>query len=75
MKTLEKTIWDYQIRRKDLENPKVLRWYLERKINFGDWTGIKEKDLKNNLSKLAIEPEIKKILEKYFLQNGKRIVR
>ena len=75
MKTLEKTIWDYQIRRQDLKDPKVMKWYLERKINSGDWTGIKAEDLKSNLSKLSITPEVMSLLEKYFQRNDKRAVR
>ncbi len=75
MKILEKTIWDYKIQPPDLKDPNILRWYLERKINSGDWVGIKEKDLKNNLSKISIDPEVMSLLKEYFKSNDKKTLR
>ena len=44
--------WDYNLSKMDLSDPKILVWYLSRKIRFGDLTGVKKSDLKKYLSKL-----------------------
>lgn len=68
MKTLDKTIWDYDIKNMDLKKPAVLKWYLERKINSGDWQNIRAIDLKKYFERLSINPEIKNLLRAYFKQ-------
>jgi hypothetical protein len=70
MKLTKKYIWDYNIKRMNLKNPDVLKWYLERKIQFGDWGVIDKKTLKKHLPKLRIDPYVKRIL-KDFVKNGK----
>lgn len=62
MKLTKKYIWDYDAKKLNLKNPKVLKWYLERKISHGDWSVIDKKTLKNYLPKLEIDPYLKKIL-------------
>jgi len=66
MRIIDKTVWDYQIKKKDLKDPKILKWYLERKINFGDWSGVKAKELKKYLAHLKIDSSLKKLLIEYF---------
>lgn len=66
MKPDKKYIWDYDINSIDLKKPAVLRWYLARKINFGDWESIKSKLIERHLNHLDIDPTLKKMLRKYY---------
>jgi len=70
MKLTDKYIWDYDVKSLDLSNPKALIWYLERKIEYGDWEVLDRKTLKKYLSKLNINTYLKQILrdflKKYF---------
>lgn len=67
MKTLQDiSIWDYTINEKDLKDPKVLLWYLERKAQMADWDGINKKLLIENLNKLNISLYRKKAIKLYF---------
>lgn len=59
-------IWDYEIDKKDLKDPKVLLWYLERKAKMADWQGLNKHLLLKNLSKLNISPYRKKAIKLYF---------
>ena len=65
MKLTEKYIWDYDIKKMDLSNPKVLIWYLQRKIECGDWEVLDKKTLKNYLPKLKINLYLKQILRNF----------
>lgn len=65
MKLTDKYIWDYDVKNLDLSNPRVLVWYLQRKIEYGDWEVIDKKTLKKYLPKLKINPYLKNILRKY----------
>jgi len=56
MKLTEKYIWDYDVKKLDLSNPEVLIWYLERKIEYGDWESLDRKTLKKYLPRLKINP-------------------
>lgn len=67
MKTLKDiSIWDYKINQKDLKDPKVLIWYLQRKAQMADWGGINKKVLIKNLDKLNISSYRKKAIKLYF---------
>jgi len=70
MKLNSKYIWDYDIKGLDLDNPKVLIWYLERKINYGDWESLDKKTLGKYLPKLKINPYLKHILRGFLKKNG-----
>jgi len=50
MKIDQKYIWDYDIKSLDLKNPEVLKWYLSRKINFGDWRSLDSKIIRGRFS-------------------------
>lgn len=65
MKLTDKYIWDYDIKKLDLSNPNVLIWYLERKIEHGDWEVLDKKTLKEYLPKLKINPYLKQILRNF----------
>ncbi|TSC94942.1 MAG: Uncharacterized protein Athens101428_67 [Candidatus Berkelbacteria bacterium Athens1014_28] len=67
MKVDKKYIWDYDIKTLDLKNPLVLRWYLARKVNFGDYKSLDSSVLKKNLSKLDIDPTLKMMISKYYV--------
>lgn len=61
-------IWDYKISQKDLKDPKVLLWYLQRKAQMADWQNLDKKALLDNLTKLRISSYRKKAIKLYFGQ-------
>ncbi len=64
-KQKNKIFWDYDIRKMDLNNLKVKIWYLNRKLRFGDLSGLSKTDLKKYLPKLDINPSLKELLQNY----------
>jgi hypothetical protein len=68
MKLTQKYIWDYDIKKMDLKNPDVLIWYLQRKIEYGDWKVLDRKTLRKYLPKLEINPYLKQILQNFLRQ-------
>ena len=70
MKLTQKYIWDYDIKKMDLKNPDVLIWYLQRKIEYGDWEVLDRKTLKKYLPKLKINRYVKQILQSFLKQYG-----
>jgi len=68
MKSNQKYIWDYNIKPADFKKPAVLKWYLSRKINFGDWQSLNSKQIKKHLNSLDIDPTLKQMLKKYYAQ-------
>jgi len=72
MKLTKDYIWDYDVKKLDLKKPKVLLWYLKRKIECGDWEVLDQKTLKKYLPKLKIDSYLKQILEKYLTKNAQR---
>ena len=66
MKVDNKYIWDYDIKTLDLKNPAVLRWYLTRKVNFGDYRSLDSNVLEKNLPKLDIDPTLKMMISKFY---------
>lgn len=59
-------VWDYDLSALDLSNPQSARWYLERKIDYCDWSGIDYDLLKQYLPVLSVDPAKKKVLA-YFI--------
>jgi len=57
--------WDYDISKMDLNNPDVKIWYLSRKLQFGDLSGMKKQELKKYLAKLEIDSSLKAMLRNY----------
>jgi hypothetical protein len=70
MKLSRKYIWDYEIKKSDLKKPNFLKWYLERKIEYGDWEALDKRTLKENLAKLKINPYLKEILSEFLKRYG-----
>jgi len=64
-KRTNKIFWDYDVRKMDLSNPKVKIWYLNRKLQFGDLSGLNRIDLRKYLPKLNINPSLKELLRNY----------
>lgn len=58
--------WDYDMKTADLNNPRVKRWYLSRKLQFGDLSHVKKSDLKKYLPQLDISPSLKELFQNYF---------
>lgn len=65
-----KYIWDYDLKKADLSKPAVKVWYLSRKLQFGDFSGIRKADLKKYLSKLDLDWSIKQLIRNYLRKNG-----
>lgn len=57
--------WDYDVKKADLNNPDVKIWYLSRKLQFGDLSGVRKADLKKYLPKLKISRSLKELLNNY----------
>jgi len=58
--------WDYDLQKIDLRDPETKKWYLRRKLGFGDFSNVRERDLKKYLPELQIDPSLKQLLSKYF---------
>ncbi|MBI3500625.1 MAG: hypothetical protein HY063_02435 [Bacteroidetes bacterium] len=66
-------VWDYQIKknwrpRSDAE----WIWFLERKINYHNWKGIRAEDIAKYFTRLKLEPGVKLMLQAYFKLYGKK---
>lgn len=59
-------IWETDVKDLDLTNPRVLKWYMEKKIHLGDWEALDRKTLGRLLPSLEIEPSIRTLLEGFF---------
>lgn len=65
MRPTKKYIWEYDVSNLNLSDPEVLRWYLERKIQFGDWSALNKQILKKQLPYLKIDKYLKIILSDF----------
>jgi hypothetical protein len=65
MRLSKKYIWDYDIKNLDLSKKKTLLWYLQRKIEYGDWESIDKKTLKKYLKEIKIDPILREILKSF----------
>ncbi len=68
-KFVKKIFWDYDIDKADLNNPEVKLWYLTRKLEFGDLSGVTENDLREYLTRIDIDPSLKELLQNYLKIN------
>jgi hypothetical protein len=69
MKLAKKYLWDYKLPKN--WKPKTdwqWLWYLERKINYDDWKGLKKEIIKKYFPKLKnrLDPGKRKMLELFF---------
>lgn len=55
----------------NFDDPEVLKWYLKRKIDFGDWEALDRKILLQYLPKLDIDQTLKTLLAR-FLKDEKK---
>ncbi len=62
--------WDYDLKKADLDNPKVKVWYLNRKLKFGDLSGLKKADIKKYFPRLNINYSLKELLRNYLAKNA-----
>ncbi len=65
IKKSQKGIWETDVKTINLSNPKVLKWYLERKIEVGDWGALDRITLAPMLSKLSIDIRVKSLLRNF----------
>lgn len=61
-------IWDYNIKNWQPKTDKEWEWFLVRKINYGDFKGLKTGILKKYLPKIKkrLDPGKKAMLENFF---------
>lgn len=65
MKKNKKYIWDYDVSQMNFDDPDTIKWYLTRKIEFGDWESIDRKILQKYLPELSIDPSLKALLQQF----------
>lgn len=70
IKKSQKGIWETDVKTINLSNPKVLKWYLERKIEVGDWRALDRSTLARMLGKLSIDRHIKTLLRDFLHSHG-----
>lgn len=61
----QKGIWETDVKTINLSNPKVLKWYVERKIEVGDWRALDSSTLARMLGKLSIDTRLKELLQDF----------
>lgn len=54
----------------NFDDPDTMKWYLKRKIDFGDWDALDRKTLTAYLPELDIDPGVKSLLA-LFLKHEK----
>ncbi len=65
-------IWDYKLSKKwKPRDDAGWIWYLERKINYGDWQGLNPKVIKKYFRKLHLDPGKRLMLNAYFKKYAK----
>lgn len=62
--------WDYNLDKIDLSQSQAKIWYLNRKLQFGDLSGITKRDLKKYLPQLNINLSLKELLQNYLKTNA-----
>jgi hypothetical protein len=67
---MKNIFWDVDIKKIDLKDDKTKKWFLTRKLNFGDLSGIKNADLKRHLPGLKIDRSLKELLTNYLSKNA-----
>ena len=65
LKKSQKGIWETDVQTINLSNPKVLKWYLERKIEVGDWRALDYATLAPMLNKLSIDSRVKSLVRDF----------
>lgn len=64
-------LWDYNIPKNwKPKNDEAWIWYLERKINYGDFKGVNAKVVKKYFTKLRLDEGKRLMFEGYFKRYG-----
>lgn len=64
-------LWDYKLLKHwTPKTPEDWIWYLERKINYDDWQGLKPKIIKKYFAKLKIDSGKRLIIHEFFKRYG-----
>jgi hypothetical protein len=64
-------LWDYKIPKNwKPKTDEAWIWYLERKINYGDFKGLQPKVIKKYFRKLRLDEGKRLMFENYFKQYG-----
>jgi hypothetical protein len=66
-------LWDYNLPKNwQPKNERQWLWYLERKINYDDWQGLKKEIIKKYFQKLKkrLDPGKRMMLKFYFKKYG-----
>lgn len=58
----------------NFDDPEVLKWYLKRKIDFGDWEALDRKILSQYLPELDIDPTLKALLAQFLKDEKKHYI-
>lgn len=66
----QKGIWETDVKTINLSNPKVLKWYVERKIEVGDWGALDRPTLVQTLGKLSIDTHVKALIKDFLGFHG-----
>ncbi|NCP17003.1 hypothetical protein COU24_00790 [Candidatus Kuenenbacteria bacterium CG10_big_fil_rev_8_21_14_0_10_39_14] len=64
-KNLTKFIWDYNLKKSNVDNPTIKKWLLARQLFFGNLNGITLADLKKYLPNLDINRSLKELLTNF----------
>lgn len=66
----QKGIWETNVKTINLSNPKVLKWYVERKIEVGDWKALDRSTLAHMLGKISIDTHVKVLIRDFLYSHG-----
>jgi hypothetical protein len=70
IKKSQKGIWETDVKTINLSKPKVLKWYLERKIEVGDWNVLDRATLTRMLPRLSVDAHVKGLLRNFLSSHG-----
>ena len=70
LKKSQKGIWETDVRTVNISHPKVLKWYIERKIAVGDWQALDRATIARMLEKIDIDTHVKTLLQDFLYVSG-----
>lgn len=65
IKRSQKGIWETDVKTINLSSPKVLKWYVERKIDVGNWKALDRTTLAQMLGRVSIDTRVKALLRDF----------
>ena len=63
--------WDVDMNKLDRRDPDVKLWYLNRKLQFGNFRGVSRADLKEYFPRLNIKPSLKELIANHLSKYAK----